>query len=158
MEEFLDLLMAWLLAHAVTTPAMTWILGDVGMSAPTALPMAYVAPLWDGVKPYSNGVDMDTYAVPILCVDDLHNYGAPVENQNAPGTFEQPGYRKLMEYGQAIRDALRFGGESITVDGFAATSTVPAINYVWVEIDKKPYRGVRVALLVQQRRLRGGSA
>lgn len=155
MEEFLDALLAFLLTKVVTTPSISWILGDPGMSAPSSLPFGYVPPLFDTVKPLSAGVDMDTYGVPILIVDDLHNYGPPVANQNAPGTLEQPGYRKLMQFGQATRDALRDGGAAITLNGITATSTVPAITYVWAPIDNKPYRGVKVALTVQQRRARG---
>lgn len=154
MEQFLDNLLAFLLANVSTSPALTWILGDPGMSAPQSLPMGYVVPLFDTVTPLSAGVDMDTYAVPILIVDDLHNYGTPVQSSHAPGTWEQPGYRKLMEMGQAVRFALRDGGAAITQDGTVATSTVPAISYVWLKIDNKPYRGVRVALQVQQRRYR----
>lgn len=153
MEAFLDLLLAFLFANVTTTPTITWILGDPGVSAPFALPMGYVPPLWDQVKPHS-GVDMDVYAVPILVIDDLHAYGAPIPNVNAPGTFEQPGYRKLMQYGQTVRQTLRRGGQGITVGGVLATSSIPAINYVWVTIDNKPYRGVRVALEAQQRRAR----
>lgn len=152
----MDYLLAWLFANVqISAPAITWILGDPGVSAPTALPMAYVPPLWDNVAPLSNGVDMDTFAVPILCIDDLSAYGQPIPNANAAGTLEQPGYRRLMQYGQAIREALRFGGASITFNGVVATSGIPTIDYVWLTIDKKTYRGVRVALLVQQRRLRG---
>lgn len=153
MEEFLDYLLGWLLVNVVTTPALTWILGDPGVSAPTSLPMAYVPPLWNSIKALS-GIDMDTYAVPILIIDDLHNYGPPIENVNAPGTLEQPGYRKLMQFGQTTRDALRAQGPGITLGGVAATSAVPAIKFVWVNIDDKPYRGVQVALVVQQRRAR----
>jgi hypothetical protein len=153
MEAFLDALLAFLLANVNATPTISWILGDPGMSSPTALPFGYVVPLFDTVKPLS-GIDMDTYAIPILVVDDLHNYGDPVENVHALGTLEQPGYRKLLEYGQAVRTALRAGGAAITVDGIAATSAVPAISYVWATIDSTPYRGVRIALQVQQRRAR----
>lgn len=155
MEEFLDNLLAFLLAKVTTSPVITWILGDPGMSAPTALPMGYVPPLFDTVLPYSAGVDMDTYGVPIVIVDDLHNYGPPIPNVNVPDVFEQPGYRKLMQFGQATRFALRNGGAAITQGGYVATSQVPAISYVWLKIDNKPYRGVKVALEVQQRRLRG---
>lgn len=155
MEEFLDALLAFLVANVVTTPAISWILGDPGMSAPTSLPFAYVPPLFNTVKPLSAGVDMDTYGVPILIVDDLHNYGPPVASTHAVGTLEQPGYRKLMQFGQATRDALRNGGAAITLNGIIATSTVPAITFVWAPIDNKPYRGVKVALTVQQRRARG---
>lgn len=153
MEQFLDLLLAFLLANVSTTPTISWILGDPGTSAPTSLPMGYVPPLWDQVKAYS-GIDMDTYAVPILVIDDLHAYGPPIPNANAPGTLEQPGYRNLMRYGQTVRQALRHGGQGITVGGVAATTAIPAINYVWVTIDNTPYRGVRVALEAQQRRAR----
>ena len=159
MEQVLDALASFLAQNVQTTPAITWILGDPGMSAPTSLPFGYIVPLWDSVKPLSgglHGVDMDTYAVPLLVVDDLHNYGPPTANANAPGTLEQPGYRKLMEFGQAIRAAHRGAtGQGIVLGGAIATSTIPAISYVWAKIDGKPYRGVRVALTLQQRRSRG---
>lgn len=155
MEEFLDLLLAFLLANVTTTPGITWILGDPGMSAPTSVPMGYVPPLFDTVAGLSTGVDMDTYGVPILVIDDFHNYSEPIANAHAPGTFEQPGYRKLMQFGQAVRGALRDGGAAITQGGYVATSSIPAISYVWLKIDNKPYRGVRIALQVQQRRARG---
>lgn len=158
MEQVLDLLAAFLAANVTTTPDITWIIGDPGMSAPTSLPFGYIVPLWDSVKPLSgglHGVDMDTYAIPLLVVDDLHNYGAPVANANAAGTFEQPGYRKLMQFGQAIRAAHRGpSGAGIVLGGAVATSAIPAISYVWVKIDETPYRGVRVALQIQQRRSR----
>lgn len=153
MEQFLDLLSAFLLAHVTTSPAITWVIGDPGMAAPTSLPVGFLVPLWDHVEALS-GIDKDTYLAPILIVDDLHKYGDWVENANAPGTFEQPGYRTLMQMGQATRAALRAGGAGITINGVAATSVIPAINFVWVSIDSKPYRGVRLALQVQQRRAR----
>lgn len=123
------------------------------MGAPPALPYAYLVPLWDNVQPLS-GIDKDTYVVPLLIVDDLHRYGPPIPNVNVPGAFEQPGYRVLMQYGQAVRSALRAGGAAITQGGIAATSQVPAITFVWVRIDNKPYRGVRLSYVVQQRRNR----
>lgn len=159
MEQVLDLLAAFLAANVVTTPSIQWVIGDPGMSSPTSLPFGYIIPLWDTVKPLSgglHGVDMDTYAIPLLVVDDLHNYGPPVPNQNAPGTDEQPGYRKLIQFGQTIRAAHRGpSGAGIVLGGAIATSNVAGISYVWVKIDSKPYRGVRVALTLQQRRSRG---
>lgn len=160
MEAFLDSLIAFLAAEVVTTPAITWILGDPGMASPTSLPMGYVVPLWDSVAPCSgglHGVDMDTYAIPILVIDDLHNYGSTATpNANAPGTLELPGYRKLMEFGQTVRNALRGpNGAGIVLGGVIATSQVPAISYVWLKIDSKPYRGVRIAYQAMQRRSRG---
>lgn len=154
MEAFLDSLLAYLVAQLAgswpTTAA--FILGDPGTSAPSSLPFVYVVPLWDAVKPLSAGVDMDTYVAPILIVDDMHAYGPPIANVNVAGALEQPGYRKLMQYGQDVRAALRAGGAGITVGGIAATSQVPSISYVWLKIDNKAYRGARVALQVQQRR------
>jgi hypothetical protein len=157
MSQFLLYLLGWLLANVNTgsQPAITWILGDPGASAPDNLPIAYVVPLFDTVAPYSNGVDMDTYAIPILVIDDLAAYGAPIANPDAEGTLVQPGWLNLMQYAETIRDTLRDNGASITFNGVAATSTIPAINYVWVTIDNQPYRGARVALQVQQRRFRG---
>lgn len=152
MEAFLDALLRFLLANVSLTPAIAWILGDPATSAPTSLPFGYAVPLWDSVKPLSAGVDMDTYVAPILVVDDMHAYGPPIANTNAAGAMEQPGYRKLMQYGQAVRQALRAMGPGITVGGLAATSQVPSISYVWLTIDNKAYRGVRLALQVQQRR------
>jgi hypothetical protein len=157
-EDFLDALLQFLITYvAPKMPSATaFILGDPGTSAPTSLPFVYLVPLFDAVKPLSNGVDMDTYVVPMLVVDDMHQYGPPVQNANvsSPQALEQPGYRKLMQYGQTFRDELRAGGQAITQDGIAATSTVPAISYVWVKIDNKQYRGVRIALQVEQRRPR----
>lgn len=159
MEQFLDLLLAFLLTNVDTGSigagnAISWIIGDPGMGAPGTLPFGFVVPLWDSVQPMASGIDDDTYVVPILIVDDLHKYGPPIENVNAPGTLEQPGYRVLMQLGQAVRGALRAGGAGITVEGVVATSVVPAINFVWTKIDNKPYRGVRIAYQVQQRRAR----
>lgn len=154
MLTFLNYLLSWLLENVSTSPTITWVLGDPGASQPEALPMGYVVPLFDTVKPLSAGVDTDTYAIPILIVDDVAAYGPAVPNDQAPGTNVQPGYIKLMQYGETIRDALRAGGAAITFNGVAATSNVPAINYVWIQIDGKPYRGARIALQVQQRRAR----
>lgn len=132
----------------------TVILGDPMTSAPTALPFIYIIPMFDGVKPLSAGVDMDTYIVPIIVVDDMNAYGAPVPNVNVAGALEQPGYRKILEYCQTVRQELRAGGTAITQGGVAATSTIPAISYAWMTIDNKPYRAGRLALQVQQRRAR----
>lgn len=155
MEAFLDSLLAFLVANVSTTPSITWILGDPSTSIPTSLPFGYVIPLWDNVKPYASMTDMDTYAVPILIVDDVHNYAPPITNVNVAGALEAPGYRKLMQYGQTVRDALRGGGAGVTVEGIAATSAVSSIRYVWPQIDKKFYRGVQLAFVVQQRRRMG---
>lgn len=156
MEEFLDALMSFFITNvAPQMPADTgFILGDPTTSAPTSLPFVYIVPLFDAVTPYSVQLDMDTYVVPILCVDDLQAYGPPIPNVNVTSSqaFEQPGYRKLMQYGQIIRKELRAGGAAITMGGIVAASTVPAISYVWAEIDNKPYRGVRLAFQVQERR------
>ncbi len=157
MEAFLDILAAFLCVRVATTPALTWILGDPGMSAPSTLPFGYIIPRLDKVLPRSGGlggVDMDTYTVPILVVDDLHRYGPPVQT---PGQayFEQPGYRKLLGYGQAVRGALRGpSGAGIVLGGAIATSAIPEISYVWAVIDDKPYRGVRLTVTAQQRRSR----
>lgn len=153
MEEYLDALLAFLIANVSTTPAISWILGDPGQSAPTSLPFGYIFASFDGVKALS-GIDMDTYMVPILVVDDLHAYGPPVPNINVEGAFEQPGYRHLLQYAQTVRAALRAGGLGITTGGIAATSIVPAIRYPWLRIDNKPYRGALIAFQVQQRRAR----
>lgn len=160
MESFIDSLAAFLLANITWSAigegnAPQIMIGDPGMSAPTGFPMIYLVPLWDNVTPYS-GIDKDAYVVPILIIDDLHKYGPPIANANAAGTYEQPGYRYLMQYGQAVRAALRAGGAGITQEGIAATSNVPAITYVWLRVDNKVYRGVRLSFVVQQRRGRGG--
>lgn len=154
MLAFIDYLIQWLMDNVTTTQNLTWIFGDPGASELMNLPAGYVVPLFDTIEPLSNQVDTDTYAIPILVVDDVAAYGPPIANVNAPGAFEQPGYRNLMTYGEAIRDALRNGGASITFNGIVATSQVPAINYVFINIDGKNYRGVRVALQVIQRRHR----
>ena len=158
MEQMLDILAAFLAANVQTSPAISWIIGDPGQSSPTSLPFGYIVPLFDTVRGYSSGlhgVDMDTYGIPLLIVDDLHNYGAPVANANAAGTLEQPGYRKLMQFGQAVRSAHRgSAGAGIVLGGAVATSKVVAITYHFLTIDAKPYRGVRVALEIQQRRSR----
>lgn len=155
MEAYLDALLQFLVTNLLPSlPTTTGlILGDPGTSAPNSLPFIYVVPLFDSVKPYS-GIDMDTYVIPILLVDDLNAYGAPIPNVNVPGAFEQPGYRKLMEWGQLVRQVLRASGPGITLEGIAATSQIPALSYVWASIDNKSYRGVRTALQVQQRRAR----
>ena len=156
MEAFLDALLAFLVTHVgpLLPSAAGFILGDPSTSAPTTLPFVYVVPLFDTVKPYSSGVDMDTYIAPILIVDDLQAFGPPITHANVPGAFEQPGYRKLMQYGQAVRQELRAGGAGITIGGIAATTTIPSLSYAWMKIDEKPYRAVRIALQVQQRRVR----
>lgn len=159
MEQFLDALIAFLVAHVgPQLPGTTgFILGDPTTSAPTSLPFVYIVPLYDSVKPYAVATDEDTYVIPILLVDDLQAYGAPIPNINVAGAFEQPGYRKLMQWGQIIRAELRAGGAAITMGGISMTSVVPAISYVWAQIDNKPYRGVRIALQVQQRRAQQAS-
>lgn len=149
-------LLGWLLDNVDGMPGtFQWVFGDPGASAPQSLPIGFVAPLFDSVTPLSNGVDTDTYLIPILILDDLAAYGAPIDNPEAPGTLVQPGYLNLMDYAETVRDTLRAGGSSITFEGVAATSRVPAISYPWVVIDSKPYRGARIALQVRQRRFRG---
>lgn len=151
-------LLGWLLENVDGMPGrLKWVLGDPGASKPQSLPIVFIAPLFDTVKPLSNGVDTDTYVIPILLLDDFADYGPPVENPDAAGTYVQPGYVTLMTYAESIRDALRYNGASITFNGTVATSQVPAISYPWVLIDSKPYRGARIALQVTQRRMRGGA-
>jgi hypothetical protein len=123
-------------------------------SAPATLPAGYVIPMFDAVKPYSAGVDMDTYVVPIIILDDLNAYGPPVPNVNVAGAMEQPGYRKILEFCQTVRGELRAGGQAITQGGLAATSTIPAISYAWMTVNGTTYRAGRLAFQVQQRRSR----
>ena len=125
---------------------------DLERSDPASI--AYVIGLFNTLKPLSAGVDMDTYIVPIVVLDDFSAYGPPVANVNVPDAFEQPGYRKLMQSAEAIRDELRAGGAGITLEGNIATSALPAISRVWLNIDNKTYQGMRIVVQAQQRRPR----
>jgi hypothetical protein len=155
-EAFMDTLQGFLITNVDTSEignggAITWTLGDVGQTDPSTLPAGFLIPYFDTVTPYSNGLDMDTYATPIMVIEDLHKYGAPVANQNVEGGMEMPGYRVLMQYADAIRQAFRSGGTGITLEGNIATSLIAAVTYPWVTIGDKPYRGVRLAVQAQQR-------
>lgn len=157
MEAFLDNLQAYLIANVQTSAIgsgqpITWILGDPGQGAPNKHPFGFIIPHWDSVAAYASGVDKDTFIAGILVIDGLHKYGPAETNPNVEGGFEQPGYRVQMQYGQAVRKALRAGGAGVTLEGTLATSVVPTIRYVWPMIDKKPYRGAFLALQAQQRR------
>lgn len=152
----MDTLQAFLIDNVDTSGigtggAITWSIGDVGQTDPDVLPAGFLIPYFDTVDPLTNGLDKDTYVVPILVIDDLHQYGPTVSNPNVPGGFEQPGYRVLMQYGAAVRTVLRGGGAGITLEGEIATSVISAINYVWVKIGETPYRGARLAVQAQQR-------
>jgi hypothetical protein len=155
-EAFIDILQAYLIANVDTSGignggAITWTIGDVGQVTGDALPAGLLIPFFDSPEIYSAGVDMDTMVVPLLVVVDLHEYGPAIANANAAGGFEQPGYRVLLKYGEAIRAALRQGGKGITLGGDIATSMLPVMNFVWLEIGKTPYRGVRLVIQAQQR-------
>ncbi len=156
MQAFIDALLAFLVQYiAPQMPSQTqFIFGDPMTSAISQLPTVFVVPMFDAVKPYSGGADMDTYIVPIIVLDDLNAYGPPVANVNVDGALEQPGQRALTQSCELIRDALRAGGAGITVKGVAATSTIPSISYAWLKIDNKVYRAGRIAFQVQQRRMR----
>lgn len=159
MEAFLDALVQFMVTYVLPhLPGTAQIvLGDPMTSAPQQLPTVYVVPMFDAVKPYSNGVDMDTYIVPIIVLDDLNAYGAPIQNVNVAGAFEQPGQRKILEWCQTIRQELRAGGAAITVGGIVATSNVPSISYAWMKVDNKVYRAGRIAFQVSQRRARAAT-
>lgn len=158
MEQFLDAV-AQILTQGVdwtgvTTPVQQWILGDMGMGAPTALPFGYIIPSLDKVIPFTggiHGVDMDEYLIDLIVVDDLHKYGSPVPQQSgqAGSWLEQPGYRNLLRIGQAIRAAFR---ANITLGGNIAKSSEPKIQYVPVVIDNKSYRGLRITIDASMRR------
>lgn len=165
MEAVLDALAAFLAqstagAAGLRASDVTWVLGDVGMSDPEALPFGFIAPLNDKVEPYSTGgsvggsrgVDMDAYSVPLLLVQDVHKYEDPVASAGtSPPTYESPGYRSLLQLAQNVRAALR---SDITLGGVIATSTVSEIRYVLVQIGDKLYRGCRLTWTARQRRSR----
>lgn len=155
-EQYIDNLQQFLITNLNTTAignggAITWTIGDVGMADPSVLPAGFLIPYFDTVEPYSNGLDKDTYVVPLLVVEDLHKYGPAVPNVNVSGGFEQPGHRVLTQYGDAIRTILRAGGAGITLGGQVSTSVVSGIRHVWVRIAEKPYRGVRLVVQATQR-------
>lgn len=160
MEAFLDALAKILSTNALSS-VVTWILGDVGMAAPPQLPFGYIAPLNDAVSPYTGGpqgVDMDTYTIPLLIVQDVHDYqAAPIPGAPPGGGTvqyqEQPQYRALLELVQNIRTVLR---ANITMQGSVATCTVTEIRYLLVDIDDKPYRACRITIRAQHRRGRTG--
>lgn len=155
-EAFIDAVQQFLITNLDTSTIgtgaqVTWTIGDVGMVRPETLPCGLLVPHFDTQEPYSAGIDKDTYLVPILIVSDLHEYAEPVANNNVAGGFEQPGYRTLMQYAQAVRQVLRDGGRGITLNGLIATSVLPATNFVWVQVGQKPYRAARLAFQATQR-------
>jgi hypothetical protein len=155
MEQFLDKLAKYLAddPHSAGTAIVTWILGDFGMSSPTALPFGYITPFNDTVKARTggpHGVDDDTYTIPMFVVDDMQHFGDPTQVAGQ-SYFEQPGYRKLLQYAQNVRAALR---ANITLDGLIATSAVLEQRFLPVVIDDKPWRAVRITVQAQQRRQR----
>lgn len=155
MEQVLDYLALFLDQFVGPSPGpgdVTWVLGDIGQGEPQALPIGYIAPLNDSPKGYSAGVDMDTYQVPMLVVFAKHIVAQPVQSQNTQ-TFEQPGYRNLLQLAQNIRGALRTP-MGITLGGLVATSSVVEIRYVLTQIDSKTYRAARITVEIKQRRAR----
>lgn len=155
MESYLDALIDYLSGYS-GLGAIIFVLGDLGLGSPSGvgLPIAYVTPFGDTPKSRTggvHGVDMDAYTVPILVIDDLHKYGDPTQVAGR-AYFEQPGYRKLLQYAQTIRAALR---ADITLGGLVATQSITEIRYVRVVTgDNQIYRGVRVTVSAQQRRAR----
>jgi hypothetical protein len=153
MEAFLDKLANYLATdpHGKGTAAVTWILGDTGTSELQTWPVGYITPFNDEIQPLTggvNGVDKDTYLVPLFIVDDLHRYGEPVQTQGQQ-YMEQPGYRSLLQYAQAVRAAVR---ANITLDGVIATSRVIEIRYVQLKLAERLLRAARVTIQAQQRR------
>lgn len=158
MEQVLDGLATYLSGHGVALPVatplvtdITWIVGDVGMGDPNALPFGFIAPFNDVVAPRTgggHGVDMDTLTIPMLIVLAPHDYEQPIPSAN---TFfkEQPGFRTMLQLCQNVRSALR---ANITVSGLVATSLISEMRYVLVTIDNKTYRGCRITLNAQMRR------
>lgn len=155
-EAFIDVLQSYLINEVDTTGignggAITWTIGDTGQTTADTLPAGLLIPFFDNPEIYTAGSDMDTMVVPLLVVVDLHEYGPPVANANVSGGFEQPGYRVLLQYGEAMRKAFRQGGAGITLGGDIATSMLPVMNFVWVKIADKPYRAVRLVVQAKQR-------
>lgn len=171
-EEALDFLAYYLQTHALTKE-VTWIIGDVGMGAPLQTPFAYIAPRndkiqWEsaggqsgGLPTGQRGLDMHTMTVPITVAVQEHEYLKPVTASPPAESplsklgvlpfFEQPGYRAAMEIQENIVQALR---EEITLGGEVASTTIVETTYVLQQFEGKPYRALRMTLLIQQRRRR----
>lgn len=175
-EEFIDML-AYMLATNPATQEVMWVVGEVGMGAPSQTPFAYIAPrndriTWEtaagqtgGLPTGPAGFDMHQMLVPITVAVEQHKYlkpipaeppaGSPVSQPalgTAPPFFEQPGYRAAIEIQRNITRALR---EEITVGGEVATTNIVETVYLLQTIEGDIYRAMRLTLLASQRRRRG---
>lgn len=136
------------------TSSVHWVVGDWQLVRPVqnvALPVGFLVPTLDKIKPQSGGVggvDMHFYTVPMFIMDDLANYGPPVQVQNH---WEPPGYANLMTLAEAVVAALR---HRITAAG-AARTDIPKFEYGPVKTDDTmTFRAARTTITAEQRVIR----
>lgn len=174
LEQFLDAL-AYLLATDPRTSSLTWILGDVGMGAPAALPFAYISQQNESVKWYtasgggSGGLaaGLDDWDIPVVITIAFqqHEFVPPMPANppngspftaaalgHPPPYLEQATWRISLQTTQLVKDVLR---TNITVGGWVATTRVVEARPVLQAINNVIYRAMRITLATQQRRVRG---
>jgi hypothetical protein len=176
LEEFLDAL-AYLFATDPRTSAITWILGDVGMGAPTTLPFGYISQQSEAVKWMTSdgrggsggglAAGLDDWLIPVIITVAFqqHQYVSPAPATPPSGSpftamalgtavpyLEQPGWRTSLQTNQRIKDVLR---TNIVVGGEVATTRITEARYILQVINSVAYRASRLTLSTQQRRVRG---
>jgi len=175
LETLLDAL-AYLLSTDSRTSAIKWILGDVGMGAPSQTPFGYISPQTEAVTWYTAnggmgglaaGLGLDDWAIPIIltvCIAP-HQFVTPVQavpptaspfSQQTLGTpppyLEQPGWRTSLEITQNVEKVMR---TNTAVGGAATDTRIVESRYVLVDIQNTLFRARRIVIAAQQRRIRG---
>lgn len=175
LEEALDML-AYILATDSRTSGINWILGDVGMGSPSAVPFGYIGVRdesvnWStaqgGAGLPTGPTGLDDWLIPVLITVAFqpHQFIAPVTASPpvsspftaahlavTPPYLEQPGFRTSLQINQKIKGVLR---NNITVGGELATTRVTESRYLLQVIQGKLYRASRITCVAQQRRVRG---
>lgn len=180
LEELMDML-AFILATDSRTENIDWILGDVGMGDPNAVPFGYISNFnesarWEssrggqGGLPAPGQTGMDDWDIPIAItvVFDRHAYAPPI-TANPPITSpltaaalglpklpwqEQPGWRRALRVNQIVKSVLRSGNNPV-IGGEAATTRIIESRYLLQVVRGDVFRAARTTLQAQQRRQRG---
>jgi hypothetical protein len=175
-EEMLDVL-AYLLASSPATSGVQWILGDVGMGTPTAVPFGYVSLLnsqipWMTANGGRGGLStggvgglddwQDTVALTIAFAK--HAYENPVQANppanspvnpaqlgSVPPYKEQPSWRLTIQLVEQVKIVMR---ENIVIAGSAATTRVGEWRPVLLNVQGAMYRGLRITVQAQRRQPR----
>jgi hypothetical protein len=175
LEELLDML-AYILASNPLTSGIQWILGDVGMGAPSQVPFGYISPYNESIRWSTAGgqaglggiaAGLDDWDIPVVLTVAFqpHQYVPPVAAVPPPGSpfsstslgaqppyLEQPGFRRAVEINENVKAVMR---TNITVGGEAITTRIAEARYILQDIQGQQYRACRITAQSQQRRRRG---